>query len=123
MCSLPTGRTAADPARAHPAQPTSQVEGLTEGSLYEFKIAAANLAGIGQPSDPSELFKCEAWTMPEPGERPRGTRARSAPVTDPQSWRGSILGAGGLPAVPGRGAELDRAAECPALGRVQRPSG
>ena len=43
------------------------MEGLTEGSLYEFKIAAANMAGIGQPSDPSELFKCEAWTMPEPG--------------------------------------------------------
>ena len=40
---------------------------MTEGSLYEFKIAAANMAGIGQPSDPSELFKCEAWTMPEPG--------------------------------------------------------
>lgn len=43
---------------------------MTEGSLYEFKIAAVNLAGIGQPSDPSELFKCEAWTMPEPGKRP-----------------------------------------------------
>nr|XP_008541983.1 PREDICTED: myomesin-2 [Equus przewalskii] len=43
------------------------VDGLTEGSSYEFKIAATNLAGIGQPSDPSELFKCEAWTMPEPG--------------------------------------------------------
>ena len=41
---------------------------MTEGSLYEFKIAAANMAGIGQPSDPSELFKCEAWTMPEPGK-------------------------------------------------------
>ena len=26
------------------------------------------MAGIGQPSDPSELFKCEAWTMPEPGK-------------------------------------------------------
>ena len=41
---------------------------MTEGSLYEFKIAAVNLAGIGQPSDPSEHFKCEAWTAPEPGE-------------------------------------------------------
>ncbi|XP_054422183.1 myomesin-2 [Pteronotus mesoamericanus] len=43
------------------------VDGLTEGSAYEFKIAATNLVGVGQPSDPSELFKCEAWTMPEPG--------------------------------------------------------
>lgn len=43
---------------------------MTEGSLYEFKITAVNLAGIGQPSDPSELFKCEAWTMPEPGKSP-----------------------------------------------------
>lgn len=44
------------------------MEGLTEGSTYEFKIAAANLVGIGLPSDPSELFKCEAWTAPEPGK-------------------------------------------------------
>ncbi|XP_048155588.1 myomesin-2 isoform X1 [Corvus hawaiiensis] len=43
------------------------VEDLTEDAFYEFKVAAANLIGIGQPSDPSEHFKCKAWTMPEPG--------------------------------------------------------
>ncbi|NWQ72034.1 MPSF protein, partial [Neopipo cinnamomea] len=43
------------------------VENLTEDAFYEFKVAAANLVGIGQPSDPSEHFKCKAWTMPEPG--------------------------------------------------------
>lgn len=42
--------------------------GLAAGSAYEFRIAATNLVGIGQPSDPSELFRCEAWTAPEPGE-------------------------------------------------------
>uniref|UniRef100_A0A8C8AYK6 Myomesin 2 n=1 Tax=Otus sunia TaxID=257818 RepID=A0A8C8AYK6_9STRI len=43
------------------------VEDLTEDAFYEFKVAAANLVGIGQHSDPSEHFKCKAWTMPEPG--------------------------------------------------------
>ncbi|XP_053317271.1 myomesin-2 isoform X1 [Spea bombifrons] len=43
------------------------VENLNEGAFYEFKIAASNIAGLGLPSDPSEHFKCEAWTMPEPG--------------------------------------------------------
>lgn len=45
-----------------------KVEDLTEDAFYEFKVAAANLVGIGQPSDPSEHFKCKAWTMPEPGK-------------------------------------------------------
>lgn len=44
------------------------MEDLTEDAFYEFKIAAANIVGIGQPSDPSEHFKCKAWTMPEPGK-------------------------------------------------------
>uniref|UniRef100_A0A8C2T9J5 Myomesin 2 n=1 Tax=Coturnix japonica TaxID=93934 RepID=A0A8C2T9J5_COTJA len=43
------------------------VEDLIEDAFYEFKIAAANVVGIGQPSDPSEHFRCKAWTMPEPG--------------------------------------------------------
>ncbi|XP_075454328.1 myomesin-2 isoform X2 [Ascaphus truei] len=43
------------------------VEDLSENLFYEFKIAASNLAGLGLPSDPSGHFKCEAWTMAEPG--------------------------------------------------------
>lgn len=41
---------------------------MIEDAFYEFKVAAANMVGIGQPSDPSEHFKCKAWTMPEPGK-------------------------------------------------------
>lgn len=62
---------------------------MTEGSLYEFKIAATNLAGIGQPSDPSEHFMCEAWTAPEPGE----ILLDSLSVPSPSffSWTGHLL--------------------------------
>uniref|UniRef100_A0A672ZUZ0 Myomesin-2-like n=1 Tax=Sphaeramia orbicularis TaxID=375764 RepID=A0A672ZUZ0_9TELE len=43
------------------------VDNLTDGTFYEFKVAAGNLAGLGVPSAPSAPMKCEAWTMAEPG--------------------------------------------------------
>lgn len=48
-----------------------QVEGLTEGAVYQFQVYAANLAGLGPASKPSADFTCAAWNMPEPGERER----------------------------------------------------
>uniref|UniRef100_A0A3B4AS27 Uncharacterized protein n=1 Tax=Periophthalmus magnuspinnatus TaxID=409849 RepID=A0A3B4AS27_9GOBI len=44
-----------------------KVENLTEGTFYEFKITAGNMAGVGVPSAPSTPMKCEAWTMDTPG--------------------------------------------------------
>ncbi|XP_039594681.1 M-protein, striated muscle isoform X2 [Polypterus senegalus] len=44
-----------------------KVENLQEGSIYEFLIRAANVTGLGMSSETSEHFKCEAWSMPEPG--------------------------------------------------------
>ncbi|KAM3933469.1 myomesin-3 isoform 2-T2 [Leptodactylus fuscus] len=44
-----------------------KVTGLTEGHFYEFRARAMNSAGVGKLSEPSDLFKCEEWTMPEPG--------------------------------------------------------
>ncbi|NWX57561.1 MYOM3 protein, partial [Promerops cafer] len=43
------------------------VSSLQEGHLYEFRARAMNRAGVGEVSEPSDLFRCEEWTMPEPG--------------------------------------------------------
>uniref|UniRef100_F6QLU9 Myomesin 3 n=1 Tax=Xenopus tropicalis TaxID=8364 RepID=F6QLU9_XENTR len=44
-----------------------KVPDLTEGHFYEFRAKALNSSGVGKMSEPSDLFKCEEWTMPEPG--------------------------------------------------------
>lgn len=40
---------------------------LTGGHFYQFRVFAANMAGVGTPSEASEAFLCEKWTMPQPG--------------------------------------------------------
>ncbi|XP_074539735.1 myomesin-3 [Halichoeres trimaculatus] len=40
---------------------------LTSGHFYQFRVFAANMAGVGKPSEASDSFLCEKWTMPEPG--------------------------------------------------------
>ncbi|XP_041798194.1 myomesin-3 [Chelmon rostratus] len=44
-----------------------KVRNLTSGHFYQFRVFAANMAGVGKPSEASEAFLCEKWTMPEPG--------------------------------------------------------
>ncbi|XP_073535213.1 myomesin-1 isoform X2 [Phyllobates terribilis] len=40
---------------------------LKENIIYEFQVAACNIAGVGTPSQPSKPFKCEEWTIAVPG--------------------------------------------------------
>ncbi|XP_061631446.1 myomesin-3 isoform X1 [Phyllopteryx taeniolatus] len=43
------------------------VSNLTRGLWYQYRVFAANMVGVGKPSEASEAFLCEEWTMPEPG--------------------------------------------------------
>ncbi|XP_052345363.1 M-protein, striated muscle-like isoform X2 [Oncorhynchus keta] len=42
---------------------------LDRGHYYQFCVFAANVVGVGKPSEPSEAFLYEEWTMPEPAPR------------------------------------------------------
>lgn len=45
-----------------------QVGNLDSGRFHQFRVFAANVAGVGKPSEASEAFLCEKWTMAEPGK-------------------------------------------------------
>ncbi|KAG7252916.1 hypothetical protein CRUP_014853, partial [Coryphaenoides rupestris] len=40
---------------------------LKENRKYQFQVRAANMAGVGIPSLPSNTFLCEEWTIAVPG--------------------------------------------------------
>ncbi|XP_073344175.1 myomesin-1 [Pagrus major] len=40
---------------------------LKENKKYQFQVRAANMAGVGIPSLPSDTFLCEEWTIAVPG--------------------------------------------------------
>lgn len=44
-----------------------QVSDLKENRKYQFQVRAANMAGVGIPSLPSDTFLCEEWTIAVPG--------------------------------------------------------
>ncbi|NXF98560.1 MYOM1 protein, partial [Eubucco bourcierii] len=44
-----------------------RIENLKENMVYQFQVAAVNLAGVGTPSKPSQPFRCEEWSIAVPG--------------------------------------------------------
>ncbi|XP_037135430.1 myomesin-1 isoform X1 [Syngnathus acus] len=44
-----------------------RVTDLKENKKYQFQVRAANIAGVGIPSLPSDTFLCEEWTIAVPG--------------------------------------------------------
>uniref|UniRef100_A0A4X2M7S0 Myomesin-3 n=1 Tax=Vombatus ursinus TaxID=29139 RepID=A0A4X2M7S0_VOMUR len=44
-----------------------KITDLQEGHFYQFRAQATNWAGVGELSEPSDLFECKEWTMAQPG--------------------------------------------------------
>ncbi|XP_006867356.1 PREDICTED: myomesin-1 [Chrysochloris asiatica] len=44
-----------------------KISNLKENMVYQFQVAAMNIAGLGEFSAASESFKCEEWTIAVPG--------------------------------------------------------
>ncbi|XP_076992003.1 myomesin-1 isoform X3 [Tamandua tetradactyla] len=44
-----------------------KISNLKENMVYQFQVAAMNIAGLGVPSAASKPFKCEEWTIAVPG--------------------------------------------------------
>ncbi|XP_030888970.1 myomesin-1 [Leptonychotes weddellii] len=44
-----------------------KISNLKENMVYQFQVAAMNIAGLGEPSAVSKCFKCEEWTIAVPG--------------------------------------------------------
>uniref|UniRef100_A0A8D1SW25 Myomesin-1 n=1 Tax=Sus scrofa TaxID=9823 RepID=A0A8D1SW25_PIG len=44
-----------------------KISNLKENMVYQFQVAAMNIAGLGEPSAVSASFKCEEWTIAVPG--------------------------------------------------------
>ncbi|XP_069476954.1 myomesin-1 isoform X2 [Ambystoma mexicanum] len=44
-----------------------KIMNLQENKVYQFQVAASNVAGVGVPSEPSKPFVCEEWTLGVPG--------------------------------------------------------
>ncbi|XP_057680994.1 myomesin-1 isoform X4 [Corythoichthys intestinalis] len=49
------------------AERAYRVTDLKENNKYQFQVRAANMAGVGIPSLPSDTFLCEEWTIAVPG--------------------------------------------------------
>ncbi|XP_010637041.1 myomesin-1 [Fukomys damarensis] len=44
-----------------------KISNLKENMVYQFQVAAVNIAGLGAPSAVSQGFRCEEWTIAVPG--------------------------------------------------------